>query len=297
MVGAHAAGADLALRTSGTTAETRAVVRSTDSWWASFEAYSALSGVGRGARVWVPGPLRATMNLFAAVHARVTGAVIVDRPEGADHACLTPTQLERHAADLSPGCRVVVAGATLPEAMADRITDRHRLVLAHYYGAAELSFVAQGSHAGDLRAFPGVEIEERDQQIWVRSAYVSHSQPRDPGGWASVGDRGALEGGRLIVFGRPDAVTTGGATVLLADVEAALAGVAQAPFAVVGVPHAGLGEVLLAVVTDAGDRDRLEHRARTQLPASHRPRVWRVLPALPMTAAGKVDRARLTVLP
>ena len=51
---------------------------------------------------------------------------------------------------------VTVAGDRLTA----RLRDRARAAgaeVSHYYGAAELSFVAWGQHAGDLRPFPDVE--------------------------------------------------------------------------------------------------------------------------------------------
>jgi acyl-CoA synthetase (AMP-forming)/AMP-acid ligase II len=296
---ARRTGRPLVLATSGTTGTRRSVVRSTDSWWASFEPYSELTGVGPGARVWVPGPLDATMNLFAAVHATVVGATVVADPDAATHACLTPALLDRRGADLRDGSTVVVAGAALPRRL-HRTVERLRLV--HYYGAAELSFVAAGPHAEDLRPFPGVDVKARNDELWVRSPYLADGYtPDSPAGplrrtddgWATVGDRGRLEDGRVVVAGRPDAVTTAGATVVLAEVEAALAPHARGPFAVVGLPHATLGAVLTAVLTDAADAGPLRAHARNALPPSHRPRRWQTRDALPLTAAGKVDRAAL----
>ena len=78
VLAAREEGRDLILATSGTTGVPRTVVRSTESWWASFAPYTDLSGVTAGSRVWVPGPLTGTMNLFAAVHAR---AVVVRHRE------------------------------------------------------------------------------------------------------------------------------------------------------------------------------------------------------------------------
>lgn len=296
---AHLAGALLELATSGTSADARVVVRSTESWWSLFGAYSELSGVGDGARVWVPGPLRGTMNLFAAVHARWAGAVLVDDPVVATHACLTPALLDRRGTDLPAGTVVTVAGAVLPVALAEQAWARG-LRTAHYYGAAELSFVAAGTCGADLRAFPGVEIEVRGGEIWVRSEYLcdgyvgpTGSLRRDEEGWATVGDTGVLVDGVLTVHGRPDTVITAGVTVAIAEVEAELLPAARSSFAVFGVPHPAMGELLAVAVTDESDRAALERYARERLPASHRPRRWYVVDALPLTDAGKLDRARL----
>jgi acyl-CoA synthetase (AMP-forming)/AMP-acid ligase II len=293
---AHAAGDDLVVGTSGTTTSRREVVRSTASWWSSFDGYTQLSGVSAGARLWLPGPLAATMNLFAAVHARVTGAALVDRPDGATHACVTPAVLARRGNELPRGCRVVVAGDALSSA---RHAAFPHLEVVHYYGAAELSFVACGRHAGALRAFPGVDLRVVDGEIRVRSPYLARPGSgalRMVEGWATVGDLGRLEGDGLVVLGRPDTVVTAGATVVLAEVEAELASAAAAPYALVGVPHPDLGAVLAAVVTDAGDRDRLAGHARAHLAPAQRPRLWQVAAELPLTDAGKVDRAALAEL-
>ena len=299
VLSAHEDGRRLALATAGTTGGTgRRVVRSTTSWWASFDAYTDLSGVTRDARVWVPGPLRATMNLFAAVHAAVAGARLVDAPEPATHACLTPAQLDRDGRRLRGGTWVVVAGDRLPPVPARAAADRG-LVTAHYYGAAELSFVAAGSSADDLRPFAGVDVEIRDGVVWVRSPYLSDGYAegadgpfRREGDWATVGDLGRVDGDSLVVLGRPGHIVTGGATVSLAEVEAALGAAARSPFAVIGLPHASLGSVLAVVVTDPADEGRLRQHARA-LPRAQRPRLWYRRPALPMTPAGKVDRAAL----
>ena len=98
---AHEAGVPVALQTSGTSGTARKVVRTTDSWVSSFDAVSALIGMTSDSRLWLPGPLSATMNLFAAVHARCTGAEIVDEQGDATHAHLTPVQLLR-ALDAGP---------------------------------------------------------------------------------------------------------------------------------------------------------------------------------------------------
>ncbi|WP_347352311.1 long-chain fatty acid--CoA ligase [Intrasporangium sp.] len=302
VLAAHRIGAVLALATSGTSGTARRVLRSTSSWWAGFAAYSRLSRVAAGARVWLPGPDTSTMVLFGAVHAAVVGAARVLEPGVATHACLTPAQLERRGGDLPAGTMVVVAGAHLPGRALAAAVDRG-LGVAHYYGAAELSFVAAGEGAGGLRPFPGVEIDLRDTPapgtIWVRSSWVCDGYEGPPGAllrdgdWASVGDVGRLRDGVLEVLGRPDAVTTAGATVLVADVEAALAPVAHGPFAVHGLPHESLGEVLAVTVVDPADRARLQDAAR-RLPATHRPRRWRIVGALPVTAAGKLDRGALS---
>jgi acyl-CoA synthetase (AMP-forming)/AMP-acid ligase II len=298
---AHEAGALVALPTSGSSSQPRTVVRSTASWVRSFPHVEALTGLSPSSRVWVPGPLSSTMNLFAAVHARCLGAELVPGARDATHAVVTPAALDRSLPDLADVV-VVVAGDGLSPALHARATEAGARV-CHYYGAAELSFVAWGPHRDALAPFPGVEVEVRGGEVWVRSAYVCEGYDAAsgplrfaPDGFATVGDRGRLENGVLTVLGRPDAVTTAGATVWVPDVEALLRPVARGEVVVVGAPHERLGAVLSVVLTDAEDLGAVRDRARAVLAGAERPRCWFHEPKLPLTDAGKVDRKRLADL-
>jgi long-chain acyl-CoA synthetase len=284
------------------------VVRSTASWVDSFPHVARLTGLGAGDRVWVPGPSASTMNLFAAVLAQWSGAATVEEPAAATHAHLTPLHLVRALDAGVPlaGVHVTVAGDRLDEGLHDRATAAGARV-SHYYGAAELSFVAWGPHAGALRPFPGVEVEPRPSaegydELWVRSAYLcSHylgtggPMRRDDRGFATVGDRGAVaDDGVVRVGGRGGlAVTTGGATVHVDDVEQVLGQAVRSQVAVVAVPHGTFGEVVAAVLTDSDDHGPARAAARRDLEPAQRPRLWFEVEALPTTAAGKLDRVAL----
>jgi long-chain acyl-CoA synthetase len=303
---AHEHGELIALRTSGTTSEPRSVVRTTDSWIDSFPHVSRLAGIGSDARVWVPGPLSATMNLFAAVHARYEGADVLEAPLGATHAHLTPAHLRaalQRGIDLAD-VHVVVAGDRLTPDLAD-LAQAAGARVSHYYGAAELSFVAWGRDEENLRPFPGVQVEVRDDVLWVRSPYLSRGYADGaggpfavgPDGFASVGDRGSVDRGLVSVTGRGTAIVlTGGATVLVADVEQALRRRTGSDVVIVGVPHPRLGQIVGAVVTDASAVDRIRGAARATLAPTQQPRAWFGVPSFPLTGSGKVDRLALTAM-
>ena len=295
----------IGLRTSGTTARPRIVVRSTLSWTSSFDTYSRLTNIDDQSRVWIPGSSQGTMNLFALVHASWCGARLVDQASEATHICLTPAAL-RSSLDaqlVHPGCTAIVAGDALSTGVRDRAVEQG-IVVCHYYGASELSFVAWGSGVDDLEAFPGVEVEVRDELLWCRSPYLAQGYAVGGGalhfasdGFATVGDRGRICDGVIEVMGRGgEAVTTSGSTVLVADVEAELRPLAHGEVVVIGVPHEQWGAVLAAVVTDPRDRVELPERAHAILPPSHRPRRWVLVDSLPVTNAGKVDRTALAAL-
>ncbi|WP_067438553.1 AMP-binding enzyme [Nocardioides jensenii] len=289
----------LALPTSGTSARPRTVVRTTDSWVDSFDHVSELLGITASSRVWVPGPATATMNLFAATHADWVGARRVDDPVEASHAHLTPATLRRVMTDRPSalaGVQVVTAGDRLESATYDDATAAG-IRVSHYYGAAELSFVAWGEQADRLRPFPGVEVVTRDGELWVRSPYVcqGYAEPdqqlrRDAEGWVSVGDRGDTVDGRVNVRGREGGITTSGATVLVADIEPVLRAESTGDVVVIGLPHPDLGQVVAAVVTRRDDVPHLQEASRRLLDVAQRPRRWIHLEALPLTHAGKVDR-------
>ena len=302
VLAAHADGDLISLRTSGTTSRPRSVVRTAASWVDSFPDVSRLTGITDASRVWVPGPLSATMNLFAAVHARWAGAAVVADARAATHAQLAPTALARWLDEGGDpgGLHVVVAGDRLSPALARRVGSAGGSV-SHYYGAAELSFVAWGTSASDLRAFPGVAVEVRDGRIWVRSPYVARGYDGGDGplttrrdGFASVGDRGRLSDGVLTVLGRGGAaVQTGGATVVVDDVEDCLRSAVRSDVLVLGLRHGRLGSVVAAVLTDGSVVGRLRKVARRELSAAQRPRLWFSIDRLPVTREGKVDRRAL----
>ncbi len=310
---AHERGGLVKLGTSGTLVAPRSVVRTTHSWWASFPTVTRLLSMDSSSRVWVPGPMSSTMNLFAAVHARSVGARVVTGPEFATHSHLTPSALSRtlKAGPDLRGMHVVVAGDLLSRKLSARATAAG-MRISHYYGAAELSFVAWGSHEADLRPLPEVEISVREDVVWVRSPFLCQGydgapddapsdQPgamrTDDDGFATVGDRGSYSDGRLIVGGRGTAaVTTGGATVHVADVEHVLRSVTDDEVIVLGLPHAGLGEVVAAVLADPAAFPRARDTARSALASAQRPRLWFTVAEPPLTVAGKVDRAALAQL-
>jgi acyl-CoA synthetase (AMP-forming)/AMP-acid ligase II len=273
----------------------------------SFDTVAEFTALTSASRVWVPGPVTATMNLFAAVHARHVGASEAPEVGAATHAYLTPMALAGLLDDVDTrplaGKQVVVAGDRLSPLLHDRAVAAGARV-HHYYGAAELSFVAWGRHADDLRPFPGVDVDVRDGVIWVRSPYVCVGYHGPPGplrraddGFVTVGDRGRWSpDGRLAVLGRDEAVSVGGATVLVADVEPALRAAAVGSVVVLGLPNDVLGYVLAAVLTSPSDLAGCRDVARRSLEGAHRPRLWFHVDDLPVTPQGKVDRAALVSL-
>ncbi|WP_053205203.1 AMP-binding protein [Jiangella muralis] len=305
--------------TSGSTGRPRVVVRSRSSWTGSFAATDRLTGVTAADTVLVPGALSWSLTAFAAAHALAAGATVrltgdwsvpslLAAAPDADVVHLVPHRLAA-VLDARPERlrTAVVGGAALGTALRERAADAGVGVVA-YYGATELSFVAVDPDGTGLRPFDGVEIELRAGEVWVRSPWLAHGYVgaaagplrRDADGWATVGDLAADAAGPLVLRGRGDgAILTGGATVVPEDVEAVLAAVPGVEGVVVlGLPHAGLGQVVAAVVQGDGVRRAvLEATARARLTPAQRPRRWLAVDELPRTSSGKPARALVAALP
>jgi len=303
----------LGVFSSGSTGEPRCISRTWESWTSSFATADALFAVDDGETVGLLGPWTSTMVLFAAMHALNSGATPLAGTPGelsrvgdlrVVHGVPTAasTYLDRISERRwSPPRLLVTAGATAPTELW-HTADHLGIDMVEYYGAAELSFIGAHREPDGFDTLPHVEVEIRDTVIWVRSPYLAdgylagaEGALRRDGDWASVGDHGTLDDqGRLHVSGRADtAVTTAGHTVLVEDVERALAAIPGVhEIAVLGLPHDSLGEVLAAAFVADVDTGHL--RAASQdLPGPMRPRAWFPMSALPRTANGKIDRVRL----
>ena len=241
---------------------------------------------------------------------------------------VVPTMLAQQAGMPGAGSPefIFCAGARLDASVRQQAARRFpQSGLVEYYGASELSFVAiqvdgDGTPPGSVgRVFPGVEVSIRDDEdvpvdagepgvIWARSdlvfaGYRGHAPAGGarslPGGWLTVGDRGALDAdGYLSVAGRGSAlIITGGANVQPEEVEAVVAGAeGVGECAVVGIPDERWGQLVCAVITptttDTLDRAALRRHVAQQLARYKRPRRYLLIEGpLPVGRSGKVDRA------
>jgi acyl-CoA synthetase (AMP-forming)/AMP-acid ligase II len=161
------------------------------------------------------------------------------------------------------------------------------------------------------RPFPCVEIRLLpnaglpDGEVLLRSPtqmsgyYGLEESPIDSEGWLHTGDLGRLDDkGNLWITGRcKDMIIRGGENIAPVAIERALAaipGVVEA--AVFGMPHADLGEEVMAVVVVEREltQEQLREQLRGQVASFAVPSRWRIQQeALPVNDAGKIDKAAL----
>jgi O-succinylbenzoic acid--CoA ligase len=236
-------------------------------------------------------------------------------------ASLVPAMLDR-VLEAHPHWRpprslraVLIGGAAAPTRLLERAARRSVPIVITYGCTETCSQVTATPYAsrfdaarcGAGRPLPGAELRMVDGRIEVRGPMRMHGYagevPLDPQAWFDTGDVGAIDDqGYLHVGGRADErIVTGGDNVDPAEVERVLeafAGVAAA--AVFGVADATWGQVVAAALVPHGrglDEEALAAFLRERLSPHKCPRRICVVPALPHTAAGKLDRAALASLP
>lgn len=288
--------------TSGTSGSARVVLRCAASWETSFDVVAYLLGAKPSDRVLLPAPPASSLTLFSLAHAAAGGPeAALDRRSDGELFHGTPHHLRAlldHGAP--PSLRAALVGGSFLDSESRARAEALGIRVIHYYGAAELSFVAVDTGDG-LSPVPGVDIEVRDGEVWVRSGYVAsgylgaRGPLRRDGAWATVGDRGVLEDGRLRLSGRSDgAILSASATVVPSDVETELRAIDGVRDAVVfGMPHPGIGAIIAAFVElEPGRGHDVPAEARRRLAPAQRPRRWHY-GEIPRTPSGKPARDAL----
>lgn len=196
---------------SGTSGIPKAFTRTRDSWRESFVRSICHFALSPDDVILAPGPMAASMNLYALGESLYAGSTFVALPSFSPDAALASIEnnavtrlvlvpsvlglLAKRCLDTGQGpgavTTIVCAGSSLPPAIAELARRwAPQAVIQHYYGASELGFVAAstGGNLGDStavgRAFPGVEIAILDElgqsvaagetgSIYVRSRLVS----------------------------------------------------------------------------------------------------------------------------
>jgi len=238
---------------------------------------------------------------------------------------------ERGAYDLST-LRNLTSGASVVEARLIRATkEALGATISNIYGQTEMQGSINGTHPDDNdddisgtigQPLPHMEVRIADpstgeivplgeqgeiQTRGYQNMIGYFDMPEEtartiqPDGWLRSGDLGSMdERGFLKITGRiKDMIIRGGENIYPREIELLLledAGLANA--AVVGVPDPHWGEQVGAVLVPRDpacqpDVSRLFTRCRTELAHYKAPRLWFVVPELPMTETGKLQKFKL----
>ena len=226
------------------------------------------------------------------------------------------------AADLSSLRTVMLGGAPIEPDLVEALEARLGARVLPGYGmteAAPISYVSPDAAAppGSVgRPIWGCEVRVVNAdgadvpaggrgEVWVRGPQVFAGYHGDPDagwtdGWFRTGDVGVLDAdGFLTLVDRlKNLIKTGGYAVYAAEVERALlAHPAVAEAAVVGRPHATLGQTVQAVVAlrdgAAASATDLSRHCKALLASYKAPRAVTFVERLPRSRTGKVDRHAL----
>ena len=209
--------------------------------------------------------------------------------------------------------RLCVSGSAPLAADLWQTLARQGVSILERYGMTETMLTLSNPVVGERRPgavgvpLPGVDaaIEDPDDQgvgeLLVKGpslcrGYWGQSGSIDPDAFFATGDLAAVsDDGYVTIRGRrTELIITGGHNVYPAEVEAVLSrhpGVTEV--AVVGVPSAEWGEIVVAYVVGDPDLDSLQERGAAELAPFKRPREVRLVPSLPRNALGKVVRGEL----
>jgi O-succinylbenzoic acid--CoA ligase len=304
--------------TSGSTGMPKGVVLSRSAIRASVEAtHSRLGGIGDWVLAlpthYVAGFMVLARACLAGTQAVLVRSDLSDLPKVADalsvrrYISVVPPQLERalqrgdvaHA--LANFSAVLVGGGPTSDALVERAVAAG-ISVVRTYGMSETC----GGCVYDGLPLPDVDIDIADDgRIMIRgsnlfSGYRLRSDltaEAAGNGWFRTQDRGRWQAERLLVLGRiDDIVITGGHKVDLGEVETSTqkwAAQRGAQLAVIGVPDAVWGTLIVAATDSPNSLEDLQVAAREWLPAYAVPRELIHFDALPSLGSGKLDRVAI----
>jgi O-succinylbenzoic acid--CoA ligase len=301
------------MHTSGTTAAPKPIVLSDGNFFASALGSAVALGLDSGERWLCPMPLTHVGGLSiplrsaiyattAVLHGRFeTESVLRELMDPARRitlASLVPTMLGRlldAGLERPPTLRwALLGGGPIAPALLQRARAAG-VPVAPTYGMTEAcSQIATFGYP-----LPGVELNTREGEIWVRGPIVSAGST-DGDGWLHTGDLGAFDDrGRLTISGRKsDTIVTGGENVAPAEVEAVLLEHPDVIDAGVhGRPDDEWGEIIVAkVVARDGAAiapTSLREFCAARLARYKVPKSIELVAELPRTGSGKLLRRRL----
>ncbi len=294
-------GGSLVLFTSGTSGSPKAVRLGEAAIAAAVAAHVQALGLTATDTWSLPLPLDHVGGIMATLRALACGcAVTLEATPGAEAtgSSLVPTQLARLVAAGTPPpplLRTALIGGGPLDATLATAARNLGWPLRETYGLTEMGSMV----TLDGITVPGALLRLDEGRIAVGGpmrfdGYEVEGRLEGGGAWHVTDDLGEFSEGRLRVSGRcAELIVSGGENVAAREVEAALLAhplVAEA--CVVGLPDATWGEMVATALVVRGPcaPADLDAWLSSRLAGFKRPRRWLLVPTLPRTALGKVQR-------
>ncbi len=202
-----------------------------------------------------------------------------------------------------PALRLAFSSAgMLAEEDAMAFSGQTGVPVAEIYGSTETGGIAcrlRAQGETDFKPYPAIAVRIEGERLKVRSDYLSPELARDRHGYFTMGDRVEVTaGGRFALLGRADGIVkVGGRRVDLESVRQRLKNHPEVRDAVaISLPVGRGRENQIVAVVEADPETVDVGRMLAHLSPWDRPRGIKVLPRIPMTAAGKYDRGRIAAL-
>jgi len=205
--------------------------------------------------------------------------------------------LTGHAGKVLPVRLAFSSAGMLDLADAAAFGERNHVGINEVYGSTETGGVAARNRfrgEKEFTTFRPVTVKAVDENLWVRSAFLSPDLPLDAEGFYAIGDRAVFSRpDRFTLVGRSDSVVkVGGKRVDLAAVRSLILQHDRVSDALVtALPVArGRENLIVAVVAGSADAQDLNTLVESGLEPYARPRRIKIVDRIPVTAAGKYDR-------
>ena len=304
---------------SGSTGEVKVIWRDHQSWTSAFEIQKEIFSLNENSKLLITGSVVYTGNLNNILQLLAAGGTAVFsesifpehwlkiiEEQQINVLFMVPAHyrilLKEMSAPINKIKSIVTAGSKMDlETLKNLKKYFPEAEICEFYGASELSYVSYAyydqllKHKGTVgRAFPGVDIKIKNNEIWVKSPYLAPDYRPE----ASAKDLGYFEGSYLYLSGRKDnIINRAGNKVNLFNIESSLKSNKRIAGAAVTAVDDFLKDKLLVAAVVKSDPDlklkEVYKYCKENLKANYQPDKIVFRKKLPRTKSGKLDRKKL----
>jgi len=304
---------------SGSTGEIKVIWRDHQSWTSAFDIQKEIFSFNENSRLLITGSIVYTGNLNNILQLLAAGGTVVFsesifpkhwlkiiEEKEINALFMVPAHYRILLKELSKSINkvksIVTAGSKMDLETLKKLKKFFlEAEICEFYGASELSYVSFAYYDQLLknkgtvgRAFPGVDIKIKNNEIWVKSPYLAPDYRPE----ASAKDLGYFEGSYLYLSGRKDnIINRAGNKVNPFNIESSLKSNKKiAGAAVIAVDDFLKDKLLIAAVVKSNPDLKIKEvykYCRENLKAEYLPDKIHFIKELPKMKSGKLDRKKL----